>query len=97
MQRRGGVGKREENPRKRPQESGGISGRTGETTLVVRRKVETELHGGKRENERERERDSEKGRAGGSVRWGRVGGCKCPRDVSDRCGSIQTPPPYYAT
>jgi len=39
----------------------------------------------------EKERRREGGREGGGVRRGRVGGCKCPRDVSDRCGSIQTP------
>lgn len=71
--------------RKRPQESGGISGRTGETTPAIVRLVSSRRTS---EGKKERKREAK----GGSERRGRVGGCKCPRDVSDRCGSIQTPP-----
>lgn len=70
--------------RKRPQESGGISARTGEKHPLdaswAGRWEEREDRG---KTASERERDSEG--------WLRRG-CKCPRDVSDRCGSTQTPP-----
>ena len=70
-----------------PQESGGISVRAGEKHLLdaswAGRWKEREDRG---KTASERERDSEG--------WLRRG-CKCPRDVSDRCGSSQTPPSLY--
>lgn len=38
-----------------------------------------------------------RGRKERQRKTGASGGCKCPRDVSDRCAASRHPPPYYAT
>lgn len=62
-------------------------GRNHPPAAVVRA-YETEM-----EPQAKRRRRGRRGGRDGGVRRGRVGGCKCPRDVSDRCAASRHPPP----